>query len=99
MYWVSSTDLDITSELAAEWELYRIALQASGETIQDKEDILMWIGGDSSGYPTVKNAYLALLSTQNLSIFKGWRNFLWKWDIQQKMKLFLWWAAENKILT
>jgi ribonuclease HI len=59
----------------------------------------MWIGGDSSGYLTVKNAYLALLSTQNLSIFKGWRKSLWKWDMQQKIKLFLWLAAENKILT
>jgi ribonuclease HI len=78
---------------------FRHALQASGVSIHDKEDNLLWIGGDSSGSLMVKNVYVAFLSTQNLSILTGWRKSLWKWDIQQKIKLFMWLAVENKILT
>jgi len=34
-----------------------------------------------------------------LSKIKGWRQALWKWDLQLKIKLFIRLAAENKILT
>jgi hypothetical protein len=98
-YWIRSNELDITGELAVEWDHFRISLIGSGASIQDKDDKLMWTGGDSSGFLTVKNAYMALLSTQSLSILGGWRKKIWKWDIQLKIKLFIWLAAENKILT
>jgi ribonuclease HI len=91
--------LGITGDLAAEWDQFRIALIDSGASIQDKDDELMWTGGDTSGSLTVKNAYLALLSTQGLTSLGGWRQTVWKWDIQLKIKLFIWLAAENKILT
>jgi hypothetical protein len=42
---------------------------------------------------------MALCATQNPMIVSGWRKNLWKWDLQQKVKLFLWLAANNKILT
>jgi hypothetical protein len=59
----------------------------------------LWTGGDNSGIITVKNTYLALLSTQGLKKVLGWRQALWKWDLQLKIKCFIWLAVENKILT
>jgi hypothetical protein len=32
-------------------------------------------------------------------IWRGWKVNIWKWDIQLKIKLFIWMAAEKKILT
>jgi hypothetical protein len=59
----------------------------------------MWTGGDNSGFPTVKKFYWAILSTKNLRKFGGWRRSIWKWNIQLKIKLFIWLAVEGKILT
>jgi hypothetical protein len=85
--------------MATEWDQFQRALIDSGAYIHDIEDELLWIGGDNSRSLTVKNTYLALLSTQGLSRIGGWRQVVWKWDIQLKIKLFIWLAAENKILT
>jgi hypothetical protein len=82
-----------------EWDHYRRALQASGVIYLKKVDELIWIGGDSSGNLSAKNVYAALLSTQISPTITGWRNQMWKWNIQQKIKLFLWLAVNNKILT
>jgi hypothetical protein len=78
---------------------FRIALIGAGASIQDTKDELMWTGGDTSGSLTVKNAYMALISTQRFPSYGGWRYNIWKWDLQLKIKLFIWLAAENKILT
>jgi ribonuclease HI len=42
---------------------------------------------------------MALISTQRFPRYGGWRYNIWKWDMQLKIKLFIWLAAENKILT
>jgi hypothetical protein len=97
--WIRSNELGITGDLAAEWDQFRISTYWFRSLHQDKDDELMWTRGDSSGFLTVKNAYMALLSTQRLPSFGGWRLKVWKWDIQLKIKLFIWLAMENKILT
>jgi hypothetical protein len=97
--WINNSDMDLTGNLAVEWDHYRRALQASGITLSENEDELLWIGGDSSGSLSTKNVYATLFSTLNQSTITGWRNQLWKWNIQQKIKLFLWLAVKNKILT
>jgi hypothetical protein len=98
-HWIRSNELGITGELAEEWEHYRKALIGSGAFIQDKVDELMWTGGDNSGFLSVKNAYNALLSTLRMQPVGGWRLKLWKWDLPLKIKLFIWLAVENKILS
>jgi hypothetical protein len=47
--------LGFSGDIAAKWDQFRRALIDSGAYIQDIEDELMWIGGDNSGYLTVKN--------------------------------------------
>jgi hypothetical protein len=75
------------------------ALQAAGVTLTENEDEFIWTGGDSSGYLTTKNVYTTLFSTLNLQVATGWRKNFWSWNIQLKIKLFIWLAAENKVLT
>jgi hypothetical protein len=48
---------------------------------------------------TVKNIYATLISTQDLLHWSGWKVKLWKWNVHLKLKLFVWMAAKNKILT
>jgi hypothetical protein len=47
----------------------------------------------------VKNAYDAILSTMNLSIFQEWKKNIWKWGIPLKITLFLWLAVEGRLST
>jgi hypothetical protein len=74
-------------------------LNEAGVSLCEKEDTLIWTGGDSSGRMSVKNIYATLISIYEWPQTKGWKYKLWKWEIQLKKKLFIWLAAENKILT
>ena len=98
-FWYSSSDLGLSGALGYEWNCFRMALIDLSAFIQDIADELLLIGGDNSGIITIKNTYLDLLSTQGLKKVLGWRQALWKWDLQLKIKCFIWLAAENKILT
>jgi hypothetical protein len=97
--WIESDDLGITEEVAEEWDLFRRALMGSGVYLQDRADELMWTGGDKSGLLFVKNAYNALMTTLWMQPIGGWRLKFWKWDLPLKIKLFIWLAVENKILS
>jgi hypothetical protein len=97
--WKDSEELELTGELSMEWLQFRRALQATGVIVIGNEDEQIWTWGDTSGVILVKNVYEALLSTQNLPLITGWRIQMWKWNIPQKIKLFLWLAVNNKIST
>jgi hypothetical protein len=97
--WKGSTELGLTGNMAAEWDRYCRALLGAGIQLQDHVDELQWIGGDKSGVITVKNIYEALATKIWKQNCTGWRRNIWKWNIAQKIKLFIWLAAENKILT
>jgi hypothetical protein len=84
----------LSGNLAAEWDLFRKSLIGAGVSIRDTPDQLLWTGGNSSGILSVKNAYMALFSTFNIQ-FMDWRHKIWKWDIQLKIKLFIWLALEQ----
>jgi hypothetical protein len=56
-------------------------------------------GGDSSENIIVKNIYSALISIMDYPIWSGWKVNIWKWNIQLKIKLFIWMITENKVLT
>jgi hypothetical protein len=43
----------------------------SGALIQDREDELIWSGDDNSGIMTVKNIYLAMMSTKGIQKIRG----------------------------
>jgi hypothetical protein len=42
---------------------------------------------------------MALAKNKWLNVIGGWKRHLWKWDMAQKIKLFIWLSSENKILT
>jgi hypothetical protein len=87
--WISGTKLGFTRDMVAKWDQFRRALIDSSAYIQDIEDELLWIGGNNLGSLIVKNNYMDLLSTQGLARIGGWRQAVWKWDIQLKIKNFI----------
>jgi len=95
--WKDSTDLGLSGNLVVEWH-YR-ALLGAGIQLQDQDDELHWNGGGMSGIIIVKNIYEALVSKIWNQKCTGWRKKFWKWNIPQKIKLFTWLEATNKILT
>ena len=97
--WVSSRDLGLTGTLEKEWDLYRLALIKSGAILTEEEDNLMWSSGDESGIPTVKNFYLNIIKTKNLTKAETWRRSIWHWKMPLKIKAFIWLSLEGKILT
>jgi hypothetical protein len=66
---------------------------------KDETDSLLWAGGDASGVLSVKNLYTALLQPLDFCSDNVWIQKLWKWPLQLKVKLFIWLAAKEKVLT
>jgi hypothetical protein len=97
--WKSSTDLGLSGALAQEWTSYCLALSGAGIRLHAVEDTIKWNGGDCSGLLTVKNVYNAISSTIWSQRCTGWRKNLWHWSLPLKLKLFIWLAANDKILT
>jgi hypothetical protein len=85
--------------MALEWQYYCSTLLGAGIHLNVQEDSLHWIGGDRSGNLTVKNVYNAISSTIWNQRCTGWRKYLWRWPLPLKIKLFIWLAANEKILT
>jgi hypothetical protein len=97
--WINSAELDLAEPLAEEWDCYRQSLIESGISLGEKQDELIWIGGDKSGNISVKNIYEAL--SNSLWNYKAWRmeeKFM-EVGVSLKIKLFVWLIAENKILS
>jgi ribonuclease HI len=98
-YWLTSYDLKLMGNLAVEWDHFRKALIDLGIILQDKEDNLIWSGGDKSGIPSVKNIYRGIVTTKCLKKIDRWQLSIWQWHIQLKVKLFVWLVVEGRILT
>jgi hypothetical protein len=82
------------------WNFYTAELNRVGVTLHaDTKDSLLWSGGDLSRNLNVKNCYEAIISTQNLPTWQGWKVNMWKWHLQLKIVLFFWLATENRLLT
>jgi hypothetical protein len=97
--WRSSESLRLGGQGAFEWNYFTIALRNAGITLQNSVDALVWAGGDSSSLITAKNIYQALLMSSDYQVDSSWFKQLWKWSIQLKLKLFVWLATKDKVLT
>jgi len=98
-YWKDGATLGLFGDLAKEWEDYQSVLLGAGIQLLEREDELLWAGGDKSGILSVKNLYKALKEIFWHHTIKGWRYKLWKWNVALKLKLFFWLILGNKVLT
>jgi hypothetical protein len=53
-YWKEEATLGLSGDLAKEWEVYRSVLLGAGIQLCDRDDELLWAGGDKSGILSVK---------------------------------------------
>jgi len=97
--WLNSIEIGLLGALSTKWDSYHKYLIDLGAYIQDQEDTLIWTGGDKTRMPSVKNFYMEILSTKQLSIQSSWRRTLWRWNTQLKIKLFICLVVAGKILT
>lgn len=63
----------------------------------EEEDRLMW-GEDQTCIFTVKKAYRKLCGSATHDGWPGWSH-LWKIEVQQRIRTFLWILSHNKLLT
>jgi len=48
--WIGSSELELSGDLASEWDRFRRALHSSGIILTENDDELQWIGGCFRGY-------------------------------------------------
>lgn len=59
--WYSSVELELIGSLTVEWDHYRRELQASGVSIFDSAEELIWNRKDSSRDLSTKNVYASII--------------------------------------
>jgi hypothetical protein len=59
--WLRNDCLNLSGEVATEWDTYSSALRSVGISLISEPDSLLWVGGDALGVLSVKNIYIALL--------------------------------------
>jgi hypothetical protein len=97
--WKTGHDLELSADLAVEWDNFCLELTRVGVLLHNAEDQFLWAGRDSSGHISVKNIYMAIANTTIHNNRNGWCKKLWIWKIPLKIKLFNWLADESKIPT
>jgi hypothetical protein len=97
--WLGSDDLFLEGPIATEWNSYISALKSSGVSLSNQSDSLLWAGGDATGSISVKNLYATLLQQLILGADNSWFLQIWKWAVPLKLKLFIWLAGKEKILS
>jgi hypothetical protein len=97
--WMSSNDLALSIALEKEWYLYTLALIKLGATLIAEKDNLMWSGGDDSGISTTNFFYMSIMKVKKLAKTETWRRSIWHWKMPLKIKVFIWFTLEGKIIT
>jgi hypothetical protein len=95
----TSEALGLRGILVVEWDDFGKALCGVGVHLHDRYDTLLWTRGDGSRRPNVKNIYLSLTKKKWMTLIRGWKRDLWKWDLAHNIKLFIWLSSENKKIT
>jgi hypothetical protein len=75
--WKPDHDLELPTDLAAEWDTYFLEFTRAGIFLHDVEDQFMWAGGDSSGHISVKIFYSAIANIVWKNNIFVWRKHLW----------------------
>jgi hypothetical protein len=55
--WLDSGHLGLEGSIATEWSSYTTTLKRAGIYLTDKQDLLLWAGGDATGSCSVKNIF------------------------------------------
>jgi hypothetical protein len=97
--WRSSDSLSLGGQDAIDWNSFINSLRGAGIILRNSVDTLVWVGGDSSSVISAKNLYHELINSYDYQCDSSWFKKLWKWPIQLKIKLFVWLAAKDKVLT
>lgn len=98
-YWYSAKDLGLVGTRQLEWEHYISRLEATGISLSNSMDKLIWFGNRRDGQVNAKDAYNTIAYYGNFTVPRWWYERLWKWKIPQKIKCFFWLLLEDALLT
>jgi ribonuclease HI len=98
MDWLQGSYLELKGDLETEWNWFISHLLGMGISLQDRPDMIIWMGGELSDKFTVKNAYNTVATNLWDRKEEIWRKNLWKWDFPTKINIFIWLLSTNKVL-
>ena len=100
-YWLSAADLDLGGEWYLLWNSYVIGLEYGRIRLRPQPDNLLWSYKSYSRSISVATAY-DCISTHHMDPLSNSSfilQFLWKINIPEKIRCFIWLLIMNKVLT
>ena len=85
--------------LATEWDCYVKSLYEIGITLNSNPDRIIWKANHQTGVVRAHLAYIVSLKILEEPKARGWHNALWHLKLAGKIKYFVWFAINSKILT
>jgi hypothetical protein len=96
--WMGSGDLSLSGQIAIEWEFFTTALRSAGVSLTDGPDVLFGLGGMPRAASQSKTFIRPPSSAKHWPDF-SWTFQIWNWKVPLKLKLFVWLAGKERILT
>ena len=98
-YWLDAKDMGLNDIWVVQWETFTDKLNSAGIKLNSEIDTLVWTENKTNGIITTKLAFEYIIRNGTNSEQRCWYNWLWKWNIAQKLKCFWWLTLKDKILT
>ena len=98
-YWLDAKDMGLNDIWVVQWETFTDKLNSGRIELNSEIDTLVWTENKTNGIITTKLAYEYIIRNGINSEQRCWYNWLWKWNIAQKLKCFQWLTLKDKILT
>jgi len=96
--WIDSNHLNLSGELALEWENFILYLRTNGISLNDSSDNLVWSWNWALGTVSVKLTYQSILFSNLKGENRWWFKAIWKVNVPSKIICFIWLCLMNSIL-
>jgi ribonuclease HI len=97
--WIDSKQLNLSGELALEWDNFILAIRSNGIYLKDSCDKLVWSWNRALGIVTVKQAYQSILYSNLKGENRWWYKAIWHVNVPSKIICFIWLCLMDNILT
>jgi hypothetical protein len=97
--WIDSKQLNLSGELALEWDNFILTIQTNGIYLKDSCDKLVWSWNRALGIATAKQAYQSILYSNLKGENRWWYKSIWHVNVSSKIICFIWLCLMDNILT
>lgn len=98
-HWLTARALHLSGTVGVEWQSYTNGLTHVGIVLNEYLDTMVWENEGVDGTVSTVEAYTYYVEMNRHQPSQWWHSPLWQWEVQVKIKLFIWLGINNCLMT